>query len=82
MFEELRIEPLTVWHEDALSDGAAAAEAVASYLGAKIDKAAAVDAPLIEKRSGLCVAETIPDLEGVLDGGQSTVISCSRSVME
>jgi LPS sulfotransferase NodH len=51
MFEELGIEPLTVWHEDALSDGAAAAEAVASYLGEKIDKAAVVDVPPIEKQS-------------------------------
>jgi LPS sulfotransferase NodH len=51
MFNELRIEPLTVWHEDALSDGAAAAETVARYLGVRIDPAAAVDVPAIKKQS-------------------------------
>jgi LPS sulfotransferase NodH len=51
MFNELRIEPLTVWHEDALSDGPAVAQTVASYLGVRIDPAAAVAVPLIEKQS-------------------------------
>ena len=51
MFGELKIEPLTLWHEDILADGSAAAEAVAGYLGVKIDPAAAVDVPSIEKQS-------------------------------
>lgn len=51
MFDELQIEPLSVWHEDALNDGATAAEMVAGYLGVEIDPAAAVDVPPIEKQS-------------------------------
>ena len=51
MFGELKIDPLTLWHEDILADGSAAAEAVAGYLGVKIDPAAAVDVPFIEKQS-------------------------------
>ena len=51
MFQELRIEPLTVWHEDVLADGAAAAQAVAEYLGVAIDALAAVAVPHIEKQS-------------------------------
>jgi len=51
MFNELRIEPLTVWHEDSLVDGAAVTEAVAAYLGITVDRAAAVAVPPIEKQS-------------------------------
>jgi LPS sulfotransferase NodH len=51
MFGELKIEPLTLWHEDILADGGAAAEAVAGYLGLTIDPAAAVDVPSIEKQA-------------------------------
>jgi LPS sulfotransferase NodH len=51
MFDELKIEPLTLWHEDALANGSAVAEAVANYLGVKIDPAATVDVPPIEKQS-------------------------------
>ncbi len=51
MFAELKIEPLTVWHEDAVADGAAVARAVADYVGVAIDPAAAVDVPPIEKQS-------------------------------
>jgi LPS sulfotransferase NodH len=51
MFAELRIEPLTVWHEDALADAAAVARAVADYLGVSIDPVAAVAVPPIEKQS-------------------------------
>lgn len=51
MFSELSIEPLTIWHEDAVADGAAVAEAVASYLGVPIDLGAAVQVPVIEKQS-------------------------------
>jgi LPS sulfotransferase NodH len=51
MFVDLKIEPLTLWHEDSLADGSPVAEAVASYLGVKIDPATAVDVPPIEKQS-------------------------------
>jgi LPS sulfotransferase NodH len=51
MFEELEIDPLRVWHEDALADGATMAEVVANYLGVEIDPASAVELPLIEKQS-------------------------------
>jgi trehalose 2-sulfotransferase len=51
MFRELRIEPLTVWHEDALANGFATAQAVANFLGVAIDAEAAVQVPLIEKQS-------------------------------
>jgi len=51
MFAELKIEPLTVWHEDVLADGEAVVRAVADYVGVAIDPAAAVDVPPIEKQS-------------------------------
>ena len=51
MFDELKIEPLTVWHEEALANGPAVANDVAAYLGVTIDPAAAVDVPPIEKQS-------------------------------
>jgi LPS sulfotransferase NodH len=51
MFAELKIDPLTVWHEDALADGAAVAQAVADYVGTPIELAAAVEVPAIEKQS-------------------------------
>lgn len=51
MFAELKIEPLTVWHEDALEDGDAVAQAVADYVGVAIDPTAAVEVPAIEKQS-------------------------------
>src|SRR5262249_59767183 len=51
MFTELKIQPLTVWHEDALANGPTVVETVASYLGVTIDPANAVNVPLIEKQS-------------------------------
>ncbi len=51
MFAELKIEPLTVWHEEALADGDAVTRAVADYVGVSIDPAAAVAVPPIEKQS-------------------------------
>jgi LPS sulfotransferase NodH len=51
MFADLRIEPLTVWHEDALADFAAVSEAVADYLGVPLDPGAAVEVPSIEKQT-------------------------------
>lgn len=51
MLGELKIEPLTVWHEDALANWPGVAEAVARYLGVKIDPTAVVDVPAVEKQS-------------------------------
>ncbi len=51
MFNDLRIEPLRLWHEDVLADGPAAAKAVADYLGVGIEKTASVAVPKIEKQS-------------------------------
>jgi LPS sulfotransferase NodH len=51
MFTELKIAPLTVWHEDALADGHAVAQAVADYIGVPIDPEAVVEVPAIEKQS-------------------------------
>ena len=51
MFNDLQIDPLLVWHEDALADGRAACEAVANYLGVSIDPEAVVQVPSIEKQS-------------------------------
>lgn len=51
MFNDLAIEPLIVWHEDALADGPAVAGAVAAYLGVSIDPTAAVQVPPIERQS-------------------------------
>ena len=51
MFNDLRIEPLSLWHEDVLADPAEAAKQVAAYLGVEIDPASAVDVPEIRKQS-------------------------------
>lgn len=51
MFADLRIEPLTVWHEDVLADGAAVAQQVADYLGVTIDAGAAIEVPEVQKQS-------------------------------
>jgi trehalose 2-sulfotransferase len=51
MFNDLRIDPLAIWHEDVLADPDAAAQQAAAYIGAAIDPAAAVQIPLIRKQS-------------------------------
>ena len=51
MFNDLRLEPLTLWHEDVLADPASAAEQVANYLGVTLDPAAGIAVPEIEKQS-------------------------------
>lgn len=51
MFDELRIEPLNLWHEDILSDPEAAARKVAAYVGVEIDSSAAIEVPVISKQS-------------------------------
>jgi len=51
MFDDLRITPLCMWHEDAFADPAAATKQVADYIGVAIDPVAAIDVPSIEKQS-------------------------------
>lgn len=50
MFDELGIEPLTIWHEDAVTDGHAVVRSVADYLGVTIDSRSAVQVPPVEKQ--------------------------------
>jgi LPS sulfotransferase NodH len=51
MFSELKIEPLTVWHEDVLEDAQKFTRQVADYLGVAIDREAAVSVPEIRRQS-------------------------------
>src|SRR5438105_611979 len=51
MFNDLRIEPLPVWHEDVLADPAAAAQHVADYLRVAIEPGASVQIPQIRQQS-------------------------------
>lgn len=51
MFDELGIEPLTLWHEDVVTHGHAVVRSVADYLGVKIDKGSAVQVPSVERQS-------------------------------
>jgi LPS sulfotransferase NodH len=51
MFNDLRIEPLNLWHEDVLADPSGAVRQAADYVGVELDPAAAVDIPPIEKQS-------------------------------
>jgi LPS sulfotransferase NodH len=51
MFNDLRIEPLRVWHEDVLANAEQTAGQVADYLGVPIDPQAGVRVPEIEKQS-------------------------------
>ena len=51
MFDELRINPLRLWHEDVLADPGAATRSVADYLGVMIDPDKEVHVPIIEKQS-------------------------------
>ena len=49
MFRDLRIEPLSVWHEDVLADPTEAAQQVADYLGVTIDPASSLNVPEISE---------------------------------
>jgi trehalose 2-sulfotransferase len=51
MFADLRIEPLTIWHEDVLADPSAAARHVAAHIGVSIDAGASVQVPEVSKQS-------------------------------
>jgi trehalose 2-sulfotransferase len=51
MFNDLRVDPLELWHEDVLADPSGAAQQVADYVGVMLDPAAAIDVPAIEKQS-------------------------------
>src|SRR4051812_7587966 len=47
MFNDLRVQPLLLWHEDILAAPQRGTEEVAQYLGVTIDRTAAVDVPQI-----------------------------------
>lgn len=51
MFEDLRVEPLRIWHEDVLGDPAAVTRRLADYLDVPIEAPAAVQVPEIQKQS-------------------------------
>lgn len=51
MFGELGIEPLTIWHEDAVADGELIVRTVADHLGVSIDPGSAVEVPPVEKQA-------------------------------
>lgn len=51
MFNDLHINPLTLWHEDVLANPAEAARQVAGYVGAALYPAAAVNIPEIRKQA-------------------------------
>jgi LPS sulfotransferase NodH len=51
MFADLRIVPLTLWYEDAVADPAAAALAVAGFLGVPLSQGAEVEVPPIRRQS-------------------------------
>jgi LPS sulfotransferase NodH len=51
MFNDLRIEPLSLWHEDVLADPTAAVRQVADHIGVALDPGATVQIPEIQKQS-------------------------------
>jgi LPS sulfotransferase NodH len=51
MLADLQIAPLELWYEEVLASPAATLDAVAGYLGAEIEPAAAVRVPPIERQS-------------------------------
>jgi LPS sulfotransferase NodH len=51
LFAEIGIEPLVLWHEDVIARPAQAVQAVADFLGATLDPAAAVAVPEIERQA-------------------------------
>ena len=51
LFEEVAAEPLTIWYEDVVAQPDAAVQQVATYLGTKVDPAAAVVIPNVERQS-------------------------------
>jgi LPS sulfotransferase NodH len=59
MFEDLRIDPLNLWHEDILQNPAAAAQQAADYLGVTIDPNATIDVPAVSKQSPGDAAEWV-----------------------
>ena len=51
LFAEIGVEPLVLWHEDAIAKPAQAVKAVADFLGVTLDPAAAVAGPEIERQA-------------------------------
>jgi LPS sulfotransferase NodH len=52
LFDELRIEPLTLWYEDVTGQPDEAVQQVADFLGVQLDPAAAVTIPQVQKQAG------------------------------
>lgn len=51
MYEDLGIEPLRLWYEDAIANPEAAAGQVADYLGVTLDPRARVEVPRVDRQS-------------------------------
>ena len=50
MFQDLRVQPLRLWHEDVIADPRQAAARTAEYLGVHLSADAAVQVPVIQKQ--------------------------------
>ena len=51
LFEEIGVEPLTLWYEDVVAQPDAAVQEVASHIGVDVDPAATVAIPEVERQS-------------------------------
>jgi LPS sulfotransferase NodH len=51
MFQDLRIDPLTLWYEDVVAEPAGTVERVSKFLGVTVDPAAEVAIPFVERQS-------------------------------
>ena len=51
LFGEIGVEPLVLWHEDVIARPAEAVQAVADFLGVRLDPTAAVAVPEIERQA-------------------------------
>lgn len=51
LFEEVAVEPLTIWYEDVVAQPDAALQRIACHLGISVDPAAAIAVPGVERQS-------------------------------
>lgn len=49
-FDQLRVEPLRLWHEDTVADPEGVVKRVASFLGVTLDPAARIDVPEVREQ--------------------------------